>query len=218
MAIAKELVSPPPGWDREVASLFEALPRGRLSEIAGPRSSGSTSLLVALLARATARSELVALVDAEDAFDPATAAAAGVDLRHLLWVRGDGHPETACHAAELLVRCPGFALVALDLGERVLDRHRPLPHLTWLRLQRAARDRDAALVLRAPRHLAGSVAALVLATERRTACWVGAPRPTRLASVTGQVQVLHARGVPVRAERWSVTWRLSAVDPEEPRS
>ena len=207
MSIANQLLSPPPGWDREVASLLEALPRGRLSEIAGPRSSGSTSLLLALLARATARGDLVALIDAEDAFDPASAAAAGADLRSLLWVRGDGHPETACRAAELLARCPGFGVVALDLGERVLDRHRPLPHLTWVRLQRAARDRDAALLLRTPRHLAGSAAALVLATERQGVCWIGAPRPTRLAGLTGRVQTLHARGVPVRAGRWTVMWQ-----------
>jgi len=207
MAIAKELLSPPPGWDREVASLLEALPRGRLSEIAGPRSSGSTSLLLALLARATARGDLVALIDAEDAFDPASAAAAGADLRNLLWVRGDGRPETACRAAELLVRCPGFGVVALDLGDGRLDRQRPLPHLTWVRLQRAARDRDAALLLRAPRHLAGSAAALVVGTERQAACWIGAPRPTRLAGLAAQVQTLHARGVPIRAGRWQVTWQ-----------
>jgi RecA/RadA recombinase len=208
MAIAKEQLSPPPGWDREVASLLEALPRGRLSEITGGRSSGATSLLLALLARATARGDLVALVDAEDALEPGAAAAAGADLRSLLWVRGDGRPETALRAAELLVRCPGFALVALDLGDGAGERGRAPGHLAWLRLQRAARDRQAALLLRSARHLAGSAAALVLEVERRGARWVGEPRPTRLEGLAARVRVLHARGVGVRAGGWEVTWRL----------
>ena len=50
------------------------LPRGGLTEIYGPASSGRTSLLVSILAEATARQEICALVDAEDAFDPASAA------------------------------------------------------------------------------------------------------------------------------------------------
>ncbi len=64
------------------------VPRGHLSEIVGPASSGRTSLLHALLVAAAARGELVALVDASDVFDPRSAEAAGLDLARLLWVRG----------------------------------------------------------------------------------------------------------------------------------
>jgi len=63
------------------------LPRGALTEIFGPDSSGRTSLLLSLLAQMTAREEACALVDSTDAFDPQSAEAAGVDLRRLLWVR-----------------------------------------------------------------------------------------------------------------------------------
>src|SRR5438552_10656081 len=63
------------------------VPRGCLTEIIGPRSSGRATLLMRILAAATARGEICALLDAEDAFDPASAAAAGVDLDRLLWVR-----------------------------------------------------------------------------------------------------------------------------------
>src|SRR5947209_19414549 len=62
-------------------------PRGCLTEIYGPASSGRTTLLYAALAAATAREEVCALVDADDAFDPASAAAACVVLPRLLWVR-----------------------------------------------------------------------------------------------------------------------------------
>src|SRR5690242_7859846 len=65
-----------PAWNEQLGGGF---PRGQLSEIVGPHSSGRTSLLWQLLASATARGELVALVDALDRFDPAAAAAAGID-------------------------------------------------------------------------------------------------------------------------------------------
>src|SRR5438093_924919 len=60
------------------------LPRGCLTEIVGPASSGRTSMMLSLLAQATAREEVCALVDAEDAFSPHAAEAAGVDLSRLL--------------------------------------------------------------------------------------------------------------------------------------
>jgi hypothetical protein len=72
---------------RELDALTGGLPRGCLTEICGPASSGRTSILLAALAQATRRGEVCALVDASDALHPASAAAAGVQLEHLLWVR-----------------------------------------------------------------------------------------------------------------------------------
>ena len=66
------------------------LPRGQMSEVVGTRSSGRTSLLFTMLASATARGEVVALVDTLDMFEAASAAACGIDLRRLLWIRGQG--------------------------------------------------------------------------------------------------------------------------------
>src|SRR5258708_18578433 len=70
------------------ARLGGGFPRGQLSELVGPRSSGRTSLLLQMMAAATARGELVALVDALDMFDVQSAASAGADLAPLLWIRG----------------------------------------------------------------------------------------------------------------------------------
>jgi hypothetical protein len=67
--------------------LTGGLARGCLTEICGPASSGRTSVLLFALARATQRGEVCALVDASDAFDPASAAAAGMEMGRLLWVR-----------------------------------------------------------------------------------------------------------------------------------
>ena len=70
------------------ASLRGGLPRGQLSEITGPRSSGRTSLLFQVCAAATRRGEIAALVDTFDRLDVASAAAAGIALDRLLWIRG----------------------------------------------------------------------------------------------------------------------------------
>jgi recA bacterial DNA recombination protein len=78
---------------REIDALTGGLPRGCLTEICGPASSGRTSVLLAALAAATRRQEICALVDASDAFDPLSGAAAGVDFEKMLWVRcGEKNP------------------------------------------------------------------------------------------------------------------------------
>jgi recombination protein RecA len=71
----------------QLDSLTGGLARGCLTEICGTASSGRTSVLLFALARATQRGEVCALVDASDAFDPASAAAAGMEMSRLLWVR-----------------------------------------------------------------------------------------------------------------------------------
>jgi recombination protein RecA len=68
-------------------ALTGGLPRGGLTEICGPASSGRTSVLLAVMAKMTAQGEVCALVDASDSFDPKSAEAAGVELRRVLWIR-----------------------------------------------------------------------------------------------------------------------------------
>jgi recombination protein RecA len=71
----------------EVDAITGGIPRGCLSEICGPASSGKTSVLLAAIAAATWREETCVLIDASDSFDPESAAAAGMDFSKLLWVR-----------------------------------------------------------------------------------------------------------------------------------
>ena len=89
-------LSPAPRTIRDVAAtgieeadrlLEGGLPVGAISELAGPDSSGRTSLALAFVAQRTAEERVCAWVDANDAFDPESAAANGVNLRRLLWVR-----------------------------------------------------------------------------------------------------------------------------------
>ena len=90
----------------QLDSLTGGLARGCLTEICGTASSGRTSVLLFALARATQRGEVCALVDASDAFDPASAAAAGMEMSRLLWVRcGEKYPSRKHHAAARRAGC-----------------------------------------------------------------------------------------------------------------
>src|SRR5271157_3317601 len=86
----------------QLDSLTGGLARGCLTEICGTASSGRTSVLLFALARATERGEVCALVDASDAFDPASAVAAGMEMSRLLWVRcGEKYPPRKNPSAAL---------------------------------------------------------------------------------------------------------------------
>src|SRR5258707_3019108 len=181
--------SPPPGWEREgIDGLLGLFPPGRLSEIVGPRSSGGSSLLLALIARITTSGGQVAFVDGMDALDPASAAAAGADLSALLWVRCGGRLRVALSAADLLARCPGFALVVLDL-----DDLGPVPVSTCIRLQRAVEGTDTILIVRRERHREGTPASLVLATRRLAPQWMGLRPLTRLAGLRSEISICRSR-------------------------
>ena len=197
--------SPPPGWEREgIDGLLGLFPPGRLSEIVGPRSSGGSSLLLALIARITTSGGQVAFVDGVDALDPASAAAAGADLSALLWVKCGGRLRVALSAADLLVRCPGFALVVLDL-----DELGPMPASAHVRLQRAVEGSDTILITRSARHREGSPASLVLATRRLAPRWMGLRPLTRLAGLRSEVSIFRSR--PSHASRegsWTLDWTL----------
>ena len=185
--------SPPPGWEREgIDGLLGMFPPGRLSEIVGPRSSGASSLLLALVARITTsgigRGGQVAFVDGMDALDPLSAAAAGADLSALLWVRCGGRLRVALSAADLLARCPGFALVVLDL-----DDLGPIPASACIRLQRAVEGTGTTLIVRSERHREGSPASLVLATRRLAPQWMGLRPLTRLAGLRSEISISRSR-------------------------
>lgn len=99
----------------QVDEISAGFPRGAVTEVSGSASSGRTSFMLAAFASAIAHEEICALVDVHDAFDPLSAAASGIDLDQLLWVRCGGNVEHAFKVTDLLLHAGGFGLIALDM-------------------------------------------------------------------------------------------------------
>jgi recombination protein RecA len=140
-----------PELDRSLGGI----PISAMTVVCGSRQSttGSTTLLHALLAQITQQDGYAAVVDASDTFDSESAAAAGVALSRLLWVRcsAQGHGamrplEQAFKVADLLLHGGGFRLVVVDLAGVEGAALRRVPHSTWFRFHRLVERMDTALI------------------------------------------------------------------------
>jgi hypothetical protein len=120
------------------------------------------------------------MIDATGAFDPESAAAAGVDLARLLWVRCGGGAERALKAADLIVQAGGFGLVVMDLADVPRLAARRIPLTSWFRLRRAVEDTPTALVAVGRESYARSCASLTLEFGQRGPRWSGTPRCSQL--------------------------------------
>jgi hypothetical protein len=169
-----------PSGVAEIDSATGGLPRGCLTEIVGPASSGRTTLLLSILAAATGRQETCALVDAEDAFAPHSAADAGVQLSRLLWVRCGHSAEHALKAADLLIQGGGFGLVVMDLGDTAPATARRISLTSWFRLRRAVEHTPTVLLSIARQANARTCASLVIECGRQKERWSGARQISRL--------------------------------------
>ena len=196
----------PTGVTAVDACLRNGVPRGQLSELTGPRSAGCTTLLLQMLAAATQRGELVALVDTLDRLDVASIEAAGADLGRLLWIRGQASApiewaiDRALKALNLVLQAGGFGLVAIDLADVPARALRGIPFTTWLRVQRAVEGRDTACVLVAPEPVARSAGGLTLTLTGRTT-WTGPSARPRVAGA--ECTCASCR----RAAVWTARWR-----------
>lgn len=158
-----------------VDSLTGGFPRGSITEVIGGESSGRTALIHSLLAAATAAGEICCYIDTHDNFDPQTAAAAGVALSQLLWIRCAGNTEHAFKAADAILHAGGFGVVVLDIARitpRVANR---IPLSYWYRFRRAVESTPTILALIEKDPLAKSCAALMLELKRERVRWPGAP-------------------------------------------
>lgn len=154
------------------ALLGGGIPRGYVSEITGKPGAGRTALACAIAAAATARGEIVGWVDPDDALDPETAAAAGLDLARVLWVRPQC-PGDARRATELLLEAEGFGLVVLDLTGSTASGDGRHAGPAWIRVARAAARTSSTLLVLAARRQAGSAAVLGLELGPHRARWSG---------------------------------------------
>lgn len=169
----------PTGIDEADQLLEGGLPVGAISEITGPASSGRTSLVLAFIARRTTEERVCAWVDTSDTFDPESAAANGVNLRRLLWVRCNDVPthlsktgkkhwtklDQALRATDLLLQAAGFAAIVLDLGEIAAEHAGRIPLATWFRFRQAADRTRCSLIVVGQAAYAQSSAAVALKCE-----------------------------------------------------
>jgi hypothetical protein len=203
-----------------VDALTGGLPRGCLSEICGPPSSGRTSVLLAALASATRRQEACALLDISDALDPQSAKAAGVELKNLLWVRCNpdlprkpavaGKRKTdfdcldqALKATDLLLQSGGFGLVVMDLGDVPAQAARRIPLTSWFRFRRAVENTPTVLLVMALSSCARTCASLVVELRSEVVRRRSSEKPSGISGPLSETGPAHGHilaGLEVRAE------------------
>jgi len=89
------------------------LPRGRITEIYGPESSGKTTLAIHVIAEAQKQGGICAIVDAEHAFDRFYAEKLGVDVNNL-WIAQPDNGEQALDIAEQLINSGAIDVLVID--------------------------------------------------------------------------------------------------------
>jgi hypothetical protein len=192
-------------------ALTGGLPRGCLTEIYGLPSSGRTSITLSVIAAATRRPEACALVDVSNAFDPHSAAASGIDLRQLLWIRCDSaagkkipassHPATPTQAAmsrmaqalkviDLLVQSGGLGLIVIDLGDLPHSASRRIPLASWFRFRRAIENTPTLLLVVSQAPCARTCASLLLRLEQQSSI---------VGGTSSSPSLITARKRPLRA-------------------
>ena len=97
------------------------VPRGRISEIYGPESSGKTTLCYHIVGNAQRNGGVAAFIDAEHALDPGYAKNVGVDVDELLVSQPDTG-EQALEIAETLIRSNGVDVVVVDSVAALVPR------------------------------------------------------------------------------------------------
>ena len=159
------------------------LPRGAITEVFGPASSGRTSFMLSALAHATERQEVCALVDTTNAFDPKSASQAEINFERLLWIRCTNNLEHAFKSTDLLLQGGGFGLVVLDLGDVAAKEAKRIISSWWYRFRRTLEATPTALLVIAEESCVRSCAALAL--ELRQETWLWSSNSERLTMSNG---------------------------------
>jgi recombination protein RecA len=156
-------------------------PIGAVCEVFGPECSGRTSVALSLLAQVTRQGNACAWIDVADSLDPESAAASGVDLQRLLWVRcseGDatkkprakGKPwsrlDQALRAADLVLQAGGFGAVVFDMGTVAPEHALRVPLASWFRFRQAAERTQSTFLLLSQISCAKSCSAVQLRLDR----------------------------------------------------
>jgi recombination protein RecA len=202
-------LSPAPRLSKEraatgIAALDEltgGFPVGAISEVTGPSSSGRTSIALALVAQMTHEGRACGWVDVNDALDPESAAANGVRLGNLLWVRcrNAAQPwsqmDDALRAVDLLLQAGGFRVLVLDLGDVAPKHASRVPLATWFRFRQMAQETSTCLLVITQRACVHSSADMLL---RTMPIKMQAARDRVVNAARFEVMVERQRFAPVR--------------------
>ena len=150
---------------------FGGLPRGAITEVFGPASSGRTSFMLSALAHATEHQEVCALVDTNNAFDPKSASQAEINFERLLWIRCANNLEHAFKSTDLLLQGGGFGLIVLDLGDVAAKDARRIISSWWYRFRRTLEATPTAMLVIAEESCVRSCAMLALELKQETWLW-----------------------------------------------
>jgi hypothetical protein len=216
---------------REVDELLRGgLPVGAISEIVGPECSGRTSLALALVAGMTQAGKVCAWVDISDALHPESAAAVGVDLTRLLWVRCGVSPapltknkkpwsrlEQGLRVMDLLLQAGGFSCLVLDMGSLEAEYAVRVPLATWFRFRGAAERLQANVLLLTQYACSRNSAGLVLRLEpgsvlnHDSTIFTGLEHGValgrqRFAQSPGNVVPMRKQPQSVQTAQWQMTW------------
>jgi hypothetical protein len=169
--------------------------RGRLSELYGPRSSGRLSMTLGMAVAAQARGELVALIDVADALDPRSAAAAGLALERVLWVRPRRFVD-GLKAMDWVLDAGGFGLVAFYwCGVALGKKEKVWGEAPWIKLARRAEQCGAAVLLVGDVPLGGTITSMTLAAQPSRPRWLGkgSLAPLIFDGLTGRVTLTRCK-------------------------
>jgi recA bacterial DNA recombination protein len=210
----------------ELDALIGGLPRGCLSEICGPPSSGRTSVMLATLAAATKRGEFCALIDTSDAFNPDSAATTSMEFERLLWIRcgerrdwkKSGNSKTAAveqalRVLDLLLQAGGFGVVAIDFSDVPFQIARRVPLASWFRFQRALEPTSTILLVIAQAPCAQTCASLVLRLQsRQNLPGLGLPAHSRIfEGMQVEGELLRSRLMRKPAQSAHASFKTQAV-------
>ncbi len=105
----------------DIALGISGLPKGRITEIYGPESSGKTTLAIHAIAESQKRGGIAAFIDAEHAFDRFYAESLGVDTENLLIAQPD-NGEQALEITENLIRSGAIDIIVIDSVAALVPR------------------------------------------------------------------------------------------------
>lgn len=114
---------------------------GAITEMSGPECSGRTSLALSFLAGITHAGSVAAWIDVSDAWDPVTAASAGIELAQVLWVRCGVAPHANQESSRETFRLPDQYLTAPPIKKGLHGGgHGPHPRTETKGLSRAVSE------------------------------------------------------------------------------